>query len=81
MMDGFYKLYIGDFTLKSVICAAPTMIEPSVNFLGLPNQVKKSLTKIHKGLDLYIKKPNGEVLAWYRDLNGLSKDEIRERLK
>lgn len=79
-MNGFYKLYIGDYAPKGGMCAAPTMFLPTVNFHGLPEQVKKALDSIHKGLDLYIQKPNGEVLAWYRDLSALRKEEIRDRL-
>jgi hypothetical protein len=77
----FYKLYIGDYNPKGGMCAAPTMIEPMVNFNGLSGQVKRSLEKVHHGLDLYIVKPNGEVFAWYRDLSKYSKEDIRRILQ
>lgn len=80
-MDKYYKLFIGDYDPKGGMCAAPKMYLPSVNWHGLTKQVQDALKQLKYGLDLYIKKPNGEVFAWHRDLSKYTKEDIREILR
>ncbi len=77
----FYKLYIGDYEPKGGMCAAPKMILPSVNWHGLFRQISEGLALVKYGLDLYIRKPNGEVFAWHRDLSKYERKQVEEILK
>ena len=65
-MKEFYKIYIGDYHKKEGFPASYT-IYGVVPRKRLKESVKEAVSKIHKGLDVFILTPKGDIKAYYRD--------------
>lgn len=65
-MSNFYKIYIGDYTVKEGLPDNYLIhgLIPRKHIKSKINELKKSLKK---GLDIFILTPKGEIKAYYRD--------------
>ncbi|MCM1497254.1 MAG: hypothetical protein NC124_02190 [Clostridium sp.] len=74
-MNDYYKVYVGRFEKgKRGLCSAPALYR-SVFHKDLGSCLDALLKIVKTGLDIYIKKPTGEVYAYHRDLMNMPKED------
>lgn len=78
--EQYYKIYVGKYEKdQKGLCSAPT-IYSSIPFKHLSKTIMEMMKFVRNGMDIYIKKPNGDCYAYYRDLQSLPQEERKKLL-